>query len=197
MCAEDRGRSALASRTLSRNSRLRAASLVRTRRREPDSHPRATPKPALFSGPVCGSIAGLISRSALMSVDRSRRRKSSLERHRNVLSRAERVTRLIAEVRFAEDTSPLGLPKVCTARCTPARRRSRRKRLPLRATRPAGIGSRAGGSSGCSAPDSVRRFGIRPEPIALLHPCTPIARGACAGAGPRSTPVGRMSVHTC
>jgi small basic protein (TIGR04137 family) len=47
-----------------------------------------------------------------MSVDRSLRRKSSLERHRNVLSRAERVTRLIAEERFAEDTSPLGLPKV-------------------------------------------------------------------------------------
>ena len=65
-----------------------------------------------------------------MSVDRSLRRKSSLERHRNVLSRAERVTRLIAEQRFAEDTSPLGLPKVSHARRTPARRRSRRKRAP-------------------------------------------------------------------
>jgi small basic protein (TIGR04137 family) len=47
-----------------------------------------------------------------MSVDRSLRRKSSLERHRNVLSRAERVSRLISEERFGEEASPLGLPKV-------------------------------------------------------------------------------------
>ncbi|MBK9119375.1 MAG: small basic protein [Phycisphaerales bacterium] len=48
-----------------------------------------------------------------MSVDRSLRLKSNLERHRNVLSRAERVERLKAlEVWDENGDSPLGLPKV-------------------------------------------------------------------------------------
>ncbi len=47
-----------------------------------------------------------------MSLDRSLRLKSSLERHRNVLSRAERVAALIAQERFSDDMSPIGLPKV-------------------------------------------------------------------------------------
>ena len=47
-----------------------------------------------------------------MSIDRSLRSRGSLERHRNVLSRAERVTTLMAEERFGEDDTPLGLPKV-------------------------------------------------------------------------------------
>ena len=47
-----------------------------------------------------------------MSIDRSLRTKSSLVRHRNVLTRAERVTRMIAEERFPEGTSPVGLPKI-------------------------------------------------------------------------------------
>jgi small basic protein (TIGR04137 family) len=47
-----------------------------------------------------------------MSIDRSLRTKASLERHRNVLSRAERVARLMQQDRFTEDMSPLHLPKV-------------------------------------------------------------------------------------
>ena len=47
-----------------------------------------------------------------MSIDRSLRSASSLERHRNVLTRAERVAQLMAQERFEEGTSPLGLPKV-------------------------------------------------------------------------------------
>ena len=47
-----------------------------------------------------------------MSIDRSLRTKSSLVRHRNVLTRAERVTRMIAEERFPEGASPVGLPKI-------------------------------------------------------------------------------------
>jgi len=46
-----------------------------------------------------------------MSIDRSLRTKSSLERHRNVLTRAERVARLQDQDRWPEDRSPLGLPK--------------------------------------------------------------------------------------
>jgi small basic protein (TIGR04137 family) len=47
-----------------------------------------------------------------MSVDRSLRLKSSLERHRNVLSRAERVTSLMEQDRWQERISALHLPKI-------------------------------------------------------------------------------------
>lgn len=46
-----------------------------------------------------------------MSIDRSLRMKSSLERHRNVLSRAERITQLKELDKWDRD-SALGLPKV-------------------------------------------------------------------------------------
>ncbi len=47
-----------------------------------------------------------------MSVDRSLRVKSSLERHRNVLTRAERVAQLQEQEKWPEDRAPLHLPKV-------------------------------------------------------------------------------------
>jgi small basic protein (TIGR04137 family) len=47
-----------------------------------------------------------------MSIDRSLRTKSSLARHRNVLSRAERVTLLKDQDRWTDELTPLGLPKV-------------------------------------------------------------------------------------
>ncbi len=47
-----------------------------------------------------------------MSVDRSLRLKSSLERHRNVLSRAERVAQLQEQEKWTEGRAPLHLPKV-------------------------------------------------------------------------------------
>ena len=47
-----------------------------------------------------------------MSIDRSLRTKSSLERHRNVLTRAERVAKLMAEERYPAEMSPLSLPKI-------------------------------------------------------------------------------------
>ncbi len=47
-----------------------------------------------------------------MSVDRSLKVRNALVRHRNVLSRAERVKVLIEEERWVEGDSLLGLPKV-------------------------------------------------------------------------------------
>ena len=47
-----------------------------------------------------------------MSIDRSLRSQSSLERHRNVLTRAERVATLNEQDRWAEGMSALGLPKI-------------------------------------------------------------------------------------
>lgn len=47
-----------------------------------------------------------------MSIDRSLKIKGALTRHRNVLSRAERVEQLKDEEKWAEGDSVLGLPKV-------------------------------------------------------------------------------------
>ena len=47
-----------------------------------------------------------------MSLDRSLRSRSSLARHRNVLTRTERVARLTEEESWDESQSVLGLPKV-------------------------------------------------------------------------------------
>ncbi len=47
-----------------------------------------------------------------MSIDRSLRSKSTLERHRNVLSRAERISVLRETGLWSEDRSATGLPKV-------------------------------------------------------------------------------------
>jgi len=47
-----------------------------------------------------------------MSVDRSLKIKGALTRHRNVLSRAERIEQLKDEERWSEGDSLMGLPKV-------------------------------------------------------------------------------------
>jgi small basic protein (TIGR04137 family) len=47
-----------------------------------------------------------------MSIDKSLRRKNSLERARNVLKRGERITQLKTEDRWPDGRSPYGLPKV-------------------------------------------------------------------------------------
>ena len=47
-----------------------------------------------------------------MSIDRSLKIKGALERHRNVLSRAERIEKLKEEERWDEGDAVLGLPKV-------------------------------------------------------------------------------------
>jgi small basic protein (TIGR04137 family) len=47
-----------------------------------------------------------------MSIDRSLKIKGALSRHRNVLTRAERIEKLKDEERWSEGESLLGLPKV-------------------------------------------------------------------------------------
>ena len=47
-----------------------------------------------------------------MSIDRSLKIKGALRRHRNVLTRAERIEQLKDEERWSEGDSLLGLPKV-------------------------------------------------------------------------------------
>ncbi len=47
-----------------------------------------------------------------MSMDRSLKTSGALARHRNVLTRAERITKLTDQDRWNEEKSVLGLPKV-------------------------------------------------------------------------------------
>ena len=47
-----------------------------------------------------------------MSIDPSLKVRGALVRHRNVLTRAERIEQLKNEERWSEGDSPLGLPKV-------------------------------------------------------------------------------------
>lgn len=47
-----------------------------------------------------------------MSIDRSLKTKGALRRHRNVLSRGERIEQLQLENRWSEEDSVTGLPKV-------------------------------------------------------------------------------------
>ena len=47
-----------------------------------------------------------------MSMDRSLKSKASLSRHRNVLSRAERIKMLTDQEKFKPEDRPIGLPKV-------------------------------------------------------------------------------------
>jgi small basic protein (TIGR04137 family) len=53
-----------------------------------------------------------------MSVDRSLKIKNALVRHRNVLTRAERIQVLQDEERWTEEQSVLGLPKVAHRKST-------------------------------------------------------------------------------
>jgi small basic protein (TIGR04137 family) len=51
-----------------------------------------------------------------MSMDKSLKSQGELTRHRNVLSRAERVERLMDDERWDEDQDVFGLPKVANRR---------------------------------------------------------------------------------
>ena len=53
-----------------------------------------------------------------MSLDRSLKSADSLQRHRNVLSRAERVEKLKAQDRWDEERSVFGLPKVANRKAS-------------------------------------------------------------------------------
>ncbi len=47
-----------------------------------------------------------------MSMDKSLKSKNTLQRHRNVLTRAERVQYLKDAEQWTDDTSPFGMPKI-------------------------------------------------------------------------------------
>ena len=63
-----------------------------------------------------------------MSVDRSLKSRNSLQRHRNVLTRAERLAKLLDEERWEEGRDPiLGLPKVAHRKSTAGKKVKKEK----------------------------------------------------------------------
>lgn len=71
-----------------------------------------------------------------MSIDRSLKIKGALSRHRNVLTRAERIEQLKDEGRWSEGDSLLGLPKVAHRRSHTVRKE---KAAPSKEAAPAEI----------------------------------------------------------
>jgi len=70
-----------------------------------------------------------------MSIDRSLKTKGALSRHRNVLTRAERIEQLKDEERWSEEDSLLGLPKVAH-RKSHAGRKTEKERAAAEAASP-------------------------------------------------------------
>ena len=64
----------------------------------------------------------------IVTIDKSLKSASRLVRARNVLKRSERIAQLQAEERFAEDQSPLGLPKVRVVRSTTGKKKKKKKK---------------------------------------------------------------------
>ncbi len=62
-----------------------------------------------------------------MSMDKSLKSKGRLERHRNVLTRAERIERLDEMGRWTEDSKPIGLPKVAHRKAAVGKKDSTKK----------------------------------------------------------------------
>jgi small basic protein (TIGR04137 family) len=65
-----------------------------------------------------------------MSIDKSLRRKDSLQRARNVLTRGERILRLKDEERWQEGRSPFGLPKVKVVKIKKAKKAAKEEEKP-------------------------------------------------------------------
>ncbi len=64
-----------------------------------------------------------------MSIDRSLKIRGALERHRNVLTRAERVEILQEEERWTEGSPLLGLPKVAHRKSRSGKKNDDAKKL--------------------------------------------------------------------
>jgi len=62
-----------------------------------------------------------------MSIDRSLKSAGNLVKHRNVLSRAERIEKLIADEKFErENGNPIGLPKVANRKVVASAKASKK-----------------------------------------------------------------------
>jgi small basic protein (TIGR04137 family) len=81
-----------------------------------------------------------------MSIDKSLRRKDTLQRARNVLTRGERILRLQDEERWKEGRSPFGLPKVKVVKIKKAKKAAKEEEKPAEGAAPAAAAPAAAGT---------------------------------------------------
>ena len=86
-----------------------------------------------------------------MSIDRSLKVKGALSRHRNVLSRAERLEMLKEQERWSEGSSVLGLPKVAHRKSAAGKKEKVEKEAEAAAAAAAAPGA-AAPAAGAKAP---------------------------------------------
>jgi len=97
-----------------------------------------------------------------MSIDHSLKLKGALTRHRNVLTRAERVEKLKDEERWSESDSVLGLPKV-------AHRKSHAGRKEKAAPKEAAV-TEAVAATEAAATTTPKTAAAEPKPARLSSP---------------------------
>ena len=106
-----------------------------------------------------------------MSLDSSLKSASSLVRHRNVLTRAERLTRLAEQEKWNESKSVLGLPKVANRKAALAKAEK---------TETAEGAAPAAGAKGAAAPAAAGKApagGKAAAPAAGAKAAAPAAKG--------------------
>lgn len=69
-----------------------------------------------------------------MSLDKSLKGQDTLMRHRNVLTRAERIERLKETGRWTEDSKAIGLPKVAHRKAAVGKKEKAKKQEETKAT---------------------------------------------------------------
>jgi len=120
-----------------------------------------------------------------MSLDRSLKVKSALTRHRNVLSRPERIEKLKSEEKWSEEDSLLGLPKV-----------SHRKSRAGKKEKEVKEGAEAVAAAGTAVPAEAAAKGAAPKAGAAAKPGAAAAKGTAPKAaepakGAKGAPSGR------
>lgn len=113
-----------------------------------------------------------------MSLDRSLKSGSGLSQHRSVLTRAERIAKMKSDGTFAEDASPLGLPKTLAPRLT-VRKKVKKK-----------VEEGAEGEVAVGAPGAAAPAATAATPAAGGKGAPAAAKGA-APAGKGAAPAGK------
>lgn len=111
-----------------------------------------------------------------MSLDRSLRAANSLVRHRNVLTRAERIEKLKDEEKWNQGNSVFGLPKVAHRKAAVA-------------AKPAKEAAAVPGAEGAAA--GAPAAGAAPAPAGAKPPAGPKATAAAPAAAAATAPKGK------
>ena len=90
-----------------------------------------------------------------MSIDKSLRRKNSLQRARNVLTRGERIVQMQKEDRWPDGRSPYGLPKVKVIKLV-VKKAKKKEEKPLEGAE----GEAAAAAAGTAAPAAPPAGGV-------------------------------------